>query len=803
MESARVVVIGGGNMGAAVLYHLAKEGWTDIILVEKAELTSGATWHAAGLVSRMTPGHALGVCHDYAVDLYKKIEEETEQGVSWHSCGSLRVGATEAHRGWLMHTRDTVLARGQNCHWVTPAEIAELNPIYDTSHIIGGIHTPDDGHVDPSGACQAMAKGARLLGAKVMRRNRVTDVRQMPSSEWKVVTERGEIICEHVVNAGGYHARQIGAFSGLDLPIVPMQHHYVVTDTVPAFEHMGREIPVTRDDYFTGYLRREQDGALIGLYDTHDALAKWRDGCPWDSENELFEPDYDRITPWLEKCFERCPSLMELGIKRIVNGAITYTPDGHPLVGPAPGLKNYWLACGATVGIAWGPGLGRALAQWMAHGTADISMRGFDPRRFGTWVNEEHAYQRCRENYMTRLSLPYPQLQYETCRDVRVSGAHERTKALGAVYEDAGGWERPRVYGKDWKGSEPKAWRRGPSWETAVAEARAVHERVGLGDFTAFSKFEIIGTEAEAYLNRLCTNWMPRKTGGTCLTLLLNELGTIEGEATIARLGEERFWFVTGGPSECRVWDWITLHQRGGEDITVRNLSDDWGILTIAGPKAREVLATQTDASLGNACFGWLKAREITVAGIPLIAMRMSFSGELAWELHAPNDQLGALWDALWAAGQPHGMVSFGSKALEMMRMEKAYRGGHELANDASPVHTGQMRFAKLDKAFVGRDAVARRMEAGESSVIAYLEIDVTDSDVLGGEAMFMSDRKVGSVSSGGYGPNTARSLAFAFVAPEAAQPGTALEISLFGEMRKATVLAEPVLDPENTRLRT
>jgi dimethylglycine dehydrogenase len=295
---------------------------------------------------------------------------------------------------------------------------------------------------------------------------------------------------------------------------------------------------------------------------------------------------------------------------------------------------------------------------------------------------------------------------------------------------------------------------------------------------------------------------MPKKVGGTCLTLLLNEQGTIEGEATIARLGEDRFWFVTGGPSERRVWDWITLHQRGSEDVTIRNLSDDWGILTIAGPQARAVLATQTDASLENADFGWLKAREITVAGIPLIAMRMSFSGELAWELHAPNAQLGELWDALWNAGQPHGMVAFGSKALEMMRMEKAYRGGHELANDASPVHTDQMRFVRLDKDFVGRDAVARRAETGETSVIAYLDVDVTDSDVLGGEAVYLNGDKVGSVSSGGYGPNSDRSLAFAFLKPDAAKPGTALEISLFGDMCPATVLAEPVLDPQNERLK-
>ena len=803
MESARVVVIGGGNMGASVLYHLAHEGWTDCVLVEKAELTSGATWHAAGLVSRMTAGHALGTCHDYAVGLYRSIEAETGQAVSWHGCGSLRVAATQAHRDWLMHTRDAVLARGQECRWVTPQEIAELNPIYDTGHIVGGIHTPGDGHVDPSGTCQAMAKGARALGARVQRHNRVTDVRRRSGGEWEVVTEKGTIVCEHVVNAGGYHARQIGAFGGLDLPIVPFQHHYVITDAVPEFEAMGHEIPVTRDDYYTGYLRREQGGALIGLYDSHDAVAKWRDGCPWESENELFEPDLDRIMPWLERCFERYPCLQERGIKRMVNGAITYTPDGHPLVGPAPGLTNYWLACGATVGIAWGPGMGRALAQWIVHGTADISMRGFDPRRFGAWADADFAYRRGRENYMTRLSLPSPQLQYETCRDRRLSGAHERTRALGAIYEEAGGWERPRVYGRpEWSGREPDAWRRGPSWEVAVAEARAVHAGVGLGDFSAFSKFEFSGAGAEDFLNGICANRMPRKVGGTCLTLLLNETGTIEGEATVARLGEDRFWFVTGGPSERRVWDWIVAHQGEGRDMEIRNLSDEYGILTVAGPKARDVLAPLTDASLANADFGWLRCRRLKVADIPVIALRLSFTGELAWELHASNSRLAELWDRVWQSGRSHGIVAFGSKALEMMRMEKAYRGGHELANDASPVHVGQMRFVKLDKPFVGRDAVKARAEAGEASSLAYLQVDAGDSDALGGEPVYLGDRLVGSVSSGGYGPVTGKSLAFAFVAPEAARPGTRLSVMIFGELRPAEALSDPVLDPDNHRLK-
>ncbi|MBI1386725.1 MAG: FAD-dependent oxidoreductase [Rhizobiales bacterium] len=796
--TARVVVIGGGNMGASVLYHLAREGWTDCVLIEKGELTSGATWHAAGLVSRMTAGHALGLCHDYAVDLYKRLEAETGQGVSWHGCGSLRVAATTAHRDWLMHTRDAVLARGVECRWIGPEEVRALNPLYDVSQIVGAIHTPDDGHVDPSGTCNAMAKGARLLGAEVIRHCRATGVTRAPSGEWEVATEHGTIRCEHVVNAGGYHARRIGAFTGLDLPITPMQHHYVVTDAVPEFAEMDHEIPVTRDDHFTGYVRREQAGALIGLYDTHDAVAKWREGCPWESENELFEPDFDRITPWLEKCFERFPALAKRGLKRIVNGAITYTPDGHPLVGPAPGQRNSWLCCGATVGIAWGPGLGRALAQWIVHGAAEISMRGFDPRRFGVWANEGYAHDRARENYMTRLSLPFPQDQYETRRGIRLSGAHDRTTALGAVYEEAGGWERPRLFAPAWNGAEPKSWRRGAPEAVAQAEARSVRAGVGLADLSAFSKFEITGAGAQAYLDRLCANRIPRAVGGTCLTLLLNERGLIEGEATVARLGPERFYMVTGAPSERRVWDWITLHRRGDEEVTLRNLSDAIGILVVAGPNARAVLGACTGAALSNAAFGWLRAREIEVAGVPVIALRLSFSGELAWELHAPNDRLDRLWDALWHAGRAHGIVPFGSKALDLMRMEKAYRGGHELAGDASPVHVGQLRFVRFDKPFIGRQAVTERASRGETSVLTYLAVDCADVDPIGGEAVFLDGSVVGSVSSAARGPTSGRTLAFAYLRSHAAVPGTRLAVSVLGDMRPATPLAEAVFDPGN-----
>ncbi|MCG8450272.1 MAG: hypothetical protein MI725_11945, partial [Pirellulales bacterium] len=400
---------------------------------------------------------------------------------------------------------------------------------------------------------------------------------------------------------------------------------------------MEHEIPVTRDDYFCGYIRREQRSALIGIYDKQDPQAVWLEGCPWESENELFAANLDGIAPWLERCFERCPVLAERGLKSIVNGGITYTPDGAMLLGPAPGLTNHWLACGATVGIAWGPGAGRALAQWMVHGSAEVSTRSFDPRRFGLWADADYARARAREDYTLRQSMPYPQHQRLACRGIKRSGAHERTTALGALFEEAGGWERPRLYAPE----EPLAWRRSAAFEAVRAEARAVRERVGLGDFSAFAKFELTGPGAEAFLEAVCANRIPAKIGGLCLTLLLNRQGTIESEATIVKTGRERFYLVTGAPSERRVWDWLTLHcGLAITDVELVNRTDEIGILTLAGPQAGVVLSACTEDDLGNDSFPWLQARDIAVAGVPCRALRLSFTGDLAWELHAANDRL-------------------------------------------------------------------------------------------------------------------------------------------------------------------
>ena len=794
---ARVVVIGGGNMGASVLYHLAKEGWTDCVLIEKSQLTSGATWHAAGLVSRMVSSYSLGCMHDYAVDLYKSIEAQTGVCVSWHGCGSMRVATSREHLDWINHLRDTILARGQNAQIIGPKQISELNPLYDVkaAGILAALYTPDDGHVDPSGTCQAMAKGAKQLGARVILNNRVTHVEQLTTGEWHVETEQGTIRCQHVVNAAGYHARQIGKLSGLDLPITTLLHHYIITENLPEFETMAHEIPVTRDDYFYGYLRREQNSVLIGLYDRDNPTAVWEDGCPWESVNELFETNIENSLPWLEKCFERLPMLTNLGIKNIINGGITYTPDGALLLGPASGLTNYWLACGATAGIAWGPGAGRTLAQWMVHGSAQISTRAYDPRRFGGWANADYAKARSIEDYSIRHKQLFPQHQRKVKRNIKQSGVYDITAALGATFEEAGGWERPRVYADD-----PQTWRRSSVHQQIERECASVRKAVGLGDFSAFSKFEITNSDSELFLNRVCANRVPTHVGGVCLTLLLNERGTIEGEATITKLDENRFYLVTGAPSQHRVWDWLSLHQYRDENVKMRDRTDELGILTLAGPKSMDVLSQLTDTDLTLQQFPWLSAREIRIADIDLIAMRLSFTGEPAFELHAANDQLENLWKALWKAGQTHNINTFGSKAIDSLRMEKFYLGGHELTNDVTPKHTPLMRFVKLDKDFVGKQALEALTPSSQCILLA---LENTSTECLMGEAIFADDKLVGSVTSAAFGHTILKSLAIGFVKSGTLTEESKIEVSLFGERIRATNLKSIPYDPDNLRLKS
>ena len=449
-QNARVVIIGGGIMGTSLLYHLAKEGWTDCVLIEKAELTSGSTWHAAGQITHSVSSYAIAKIVGYGLETYGRLEKETGQAVSFHKCGSFRLAYNADELDWLRMTLSLGRALGHPMELVGPERVGELNPFYNTEGVIAALHTPDDGHVDPAGAAFAFAAGARQMGAQIIRSNRVMNTAQQPNGEWLVETERGDWLCEIVVNAAGCYARQVGQWAGLDLPITNMTHHYLVTEPVQEFielKEAGKELPVVRDDRLvSGYIRMEQDAGLIGIYEKANANTVWDDHAPWDLEHPLFPADYDLIAPWLENAFDRMPILADKGIQRVVHGAITHPPDGNMLLGPAPGLENYWLCCGTQIGIGWGPGGGRYLAQWMVHGAADISMRAFDPRRYGHWVTDTWRKEKAIEDYLLRHETPFPRLDRPDCRPLKSTPLYEPMKAKGAVYEEVYGWDRPFWY---------------------------------------------------------------------------------------------------------------------------------------------------------------------------------------------------------------------------------------------------------------------------------------------------------------------------------------------------------------------
>ena len=806
---ARVVIVGGGIMGTSLLYHLAKEGWTDCLLLEKAELTSGATWHAAGQITHSTSNYALARMTHYGTDLYSKIEAETEQSVTFHQCGSLRVAYTDDEVDWLHYTKSVGEGLGDPMEVIGPDEIRKLQPFYNLDRIKAALWTPNDGHVDPAGAAFALAKGARQMGANIVRRNRVTNIRPLDSGEWLVETEQGDVTCEHVVNADGYYARQIGEWVGLKLPITNVLHQYVITDTVPELMERDVELPVIRDDYeVSGYVRQEQKSVLFGIYEKRAPGIVWEGGTPWESENEMFEEDYDQIMPWLQNALDRMPVVEELGIKKTVHGSIPATPDGNMLLGPTAGLKNFWCACGSHVRISWGPGAGKFLAQWMVHGAADINMRQFDPRRYGPYTEiGDYRVEKCKEDYILRHEIPFPHRDRPMARPVKTSAIYDRLNGLGAVWEEQFGWERPVYFATDGMAQEHHYGFRRPAWYAAVeAESRAIANAAGICDLSAFSKLDIKGPDARSFIDRLTTNTVPKKDGSVMLNYVLNDIGRIESEVSIARLAEDHFYLVYAGFFAIKMRDWFQQEIRADENVTVSDISDDYGVLVLSGPKSRDILRAVTQAPLDNASFPWLKAKEIDVAGVNLRALRVSYVGELGWELHTPMDGLAKVYDALWAAGQAHGLVNFGSFTLNGLRLEKAYKGASEYITEVTMPEVDAMRFCKLDKGdFTGKAATQASVDQTEKPwLCVYFEVDAAHgADPLGNETLMVDDQRVGAISSCAYGPRVGKTLGFGFVKPQYAEPGTTLQTSVMGDICTVTILAEAVYDPNSEKPRT
>ena len=810
---AKVVIIGGGAMGVGLLYHLTKEGWSDVVLVEKGELTSGSTWHAAGLIPHFIGSLSMAKIHYYSSELYKKLEKETGQATGWHGCGAIRLAVNQDQVDWFHYVKGVLDQVGAECHLLGPKEIKKVHPLLNTDGILMGAYTTGDGHTDPSGVTHAMAIGAKNRGAEIVRNNRVTDINTLHSGEWVVVTEQGKILCEHVVNAAGSFCSQVSEMVGLKLPMVNMVHQYLVTESIPEVSSLKTELPVVRDPRASCYYRQEQSGLIIGPYEM-EAEAWGVNGIDWGFDNALLPPDLERLEPNLHLAAKSLPVFETAGIKKVVSGPITHTPDGNFLLGPAPGLRNHWMCCAASIGITQGPGCGKYLAQWMVHGQTEINVREMDPRRFGDWAIGKYALDKSIDEYEQMYATHYPGEFREAGRPVNTTPIYKKLKAQGAVFAETFGWERAKWFDNKSEG-EKYSFRRNNSFDTVAEECRAVRERVGLIDLSSFAKYEISGEDAESFLGRICANRLPKQDtdisgkGGVALVHMLTELGGIECEATLTRLDKNLFYMLSAAVAELHDYDWLDQHLLPDEKVTIRNVSNNYGILVLTGPRSRDVMSKLTDADLSNEAFRWMQAKNIELSGIPLRALRVSFVGELGWELHHPLEKMEALYDTLLEAGSEYGIANFGTYAMNSLRMEKAYKGwGSELTTEITPIEAGLERFVDFNKFFLGREATLSRKLLGVNTKLVYVSVKTTDSDCLGNEPVLdlessETDRKIiGVTTSGAYGHTVGMSLAFAYVQPQYTEPGTKLDIRILGQNCQATVLKEAAYDPKNFRLR-
>ena len=799
---ARVVIIGGGIFGVSILYHLAEEGWRDVVLIEKGELSSGTTWHAAGQCPHFIGDVNMGRIHDHGIRMYKSLEEETGQATGWHTCGGIRLARHKEELDWHEHVAGVAKQIGVETHVVGLDEIRALHPFLELHDVVGGTYTPHDGHADPTSATNALAMGARKRGATIYCNTLVTDI-ERDGDGWRVVSEKGEIRCEHLVLATGFFSNQVGGWLGLRLPLVNIVHQYLVTDPVEELTGRDRELPVVRDPGSCSYMRQEQQGLLGGPYENKDIHTAYDDGVPWSFDQELLPPDLDRISPWLEMMMERMPLFKTVGVRRVISGFIAHAPDLYPLVGPISGHQNLWLAAGSAIGIAQGPGCGYYLAQWMVHGAADISMLSLDPRRYGSVHSDDWVKERTIEASMHLFDLHPPGYEFHSGRPLRTSPIHDRLAAKGAVFGESMGWERPKWFAPSGV-EEVHSFSRSNTFHSVAKECRTVRERVGVLDLTSFTKLEVSGPDAGAFLDRVFANRIPRRDGGIALCHLLSDGGGVEAEMTVTRLSEDIYFLLSAGSMRVRDFDLLDKSRTDGDRIEIADVTETYGCLAITGPKARDLLRQLTDADLSAGEFRWMSARQIEIAGATTRALRVSYAGELGWELHIPLEQMADVYDAVMSAGEDLGVADFGMYALNSLRMEKAYRGfGLELSSEVSLVEADMERFAALDKdTFVGRDALLTRKQQGVQWKLVYMSVDADHLDILGSEAVYSGDRIVGIVTSGGYGHTVSKNLAFSYVEPGFENADVSLEIEMLGERYAARILETAIYDPDNERPR-
>jgi dimethylglycine dehydrogenase len=832
---ARVVVIGGGVVGISTLYHLVKKGLADSILVERKELTSGSTWHAAGLLPLFNVSYSVGQIHKYSVALYKTLAAETGLNVGLAQVSNIRLARTQDRLDeYKYYAGVAATIGGIEVNFLTPDQVKEIWPLCEIDGILGAIQHPQDGYIQPADLTQALARGARNGGGEINRNTAVTAIERLPSGEWKVVTDKGDIVCEHVVSASGNFARQTGRMVGLNVPVIPVQHQYIVTEQHPAI--MARkaqglpEMGVLRESDSSWYMREEAGGLLLGPYET-GAPACYVDGPSAQSEYELFQEDLERLTPHIEAAIARVPAFGEVGIKKVYNGAIAYTPDGSPIVGPAPGVRNFWLNEGHSFGITAAGGAGWQLAEWIAEGEPTIDMLGVDPRRFGPYAQTGFLIEKNEEAYAKVFAVHYPDEERAAARPLRQTPCYGRMRDLGAVFGSVYGWERPNFFApagyalSDSELAKPDvlmnenhppveanirprekwSFRRSNYFDLVGAECRNLHENVGLQDMSAFAKFEVSGSGAEAWLDSILTNKIPKALNRVTLTYLLTKRGGVRAEFTLTRVAPQRFYMVSAGALEAHDFD--TLQKLLPLDHSVRldKVTTQYGVLVLAGPRSREVLAKVADIDVSDKAFPWLTARPLSIGAAGLLALRVNFVGELGYEFHHPIEMQNYIFDRLMKAGAEFGIKPFGIRAMDSLRLEKSYKlVGRELSIEYAGLESALDRFIDLKKTnFLGREALVKWRDNGFANRLVTLEMHgVVDADARGSEPVTRDGAPVGRTTSGGYGWRTGKSLALAMVRPEHAEIGTKLQVQVLGETYAATIVGDSPFDPENSRLR-
>ncbi len=815
---ARVVVIGGGVVGVSTLYHLALKGWSDVVLLERAELTAGSTWHAAGLLPLFNMSYTVGQLHKYSVDLYKRLPAETGQDVSFHVTGNLRLATCAARMDEYQKYCGTANTIGVPFQVIGPQQVRDLWPLVelgngaDTAKIIGALYHPDDGHIAPADLTMALRKGARSRGAEIYEQTEVTGVARTPSGEWRLSTNKGEIIAEHVVCATGNYAKQTGRMFGINVPSIPVEHQYIVYDEAPELKAYrkagGRELAVLRESDQSYYLREERMGWILGPYES-GAPARFADGVPeWFGKN-LFEGDLERLLPHIEAAQRRVPSLANCGIKDIVNGPIAYTPDGSPLIGPAWGTRNLWLNEGHSFGITAAGGSGWQLAEWIVEGEPGIDMMATDPRRYGPYTSKRYVVKKNEETYRNVFVIHFPDEERPAARPAKTSPIYDKLARMGAVFGQRYGWERanwfapPGVVAKDeW------SFRRTNYFPHVGNECKALRKSVGVIDLSPFTKHEVMGPGAEAWLDSLVANKVPTKIGRIALCHALNLKGGIRSEFTITKIAEQHYYVVSAGAAERYDSDYLQRMLPSDPGlVNIRNITTSRGCFVVAGPRAREVLAKLTDTPLDNSAFPWLTGcvAEVGLA-TDVYLLRVNFVGALGWELHFPIEYAHHLFDAIFDAGKEFGIGMAGMRAMESLRLEKSYRmWGSDLTCDYTPYEAGLDRFVRLNKGeFIGKAALEKQKAAGVPNRFITFEVhDVHDADPLGNEPLFDAQGTlVGRATAGYYAHVLGKSIGLGYVKPPFAAVGQELTIEILGLRKRATILIDSPYDPDNKELR-